>query len=108
MLTGFGSEEMAVQALHEGAIDYIPKDSFSKDSIWGLIKAALETWKRKRAEEELRRKNIELRRYGLLQENANRYTHELSPDTTYYFVVNNTDQSGNTAESSEYRFKYDW
>jgi hypothetical protein len=32
----------------------------------------------------------------------------LSPDTTYYFVVNSTDQSGNSAESSEYRFKYDW
>ncbi|MEA2051915.1 MAG: fibronectin type III domain-containing protein [Euryarchaeota archaeon] len=32
----------------------------------------------------------------------------LSPDTTYYFVVDSTDQSGNTAESSEYRFKYDW
>ena len=32
----------------------------------------------------------------------------LSPDTTYYFVVNNTDQSGNSAESSEYRFNYDW
>ena len=32
----------------------------------------------------------------------------LSPDTTYYFVVNNTDQSGNTAESSEYSFKYEW
>ena len=32
----------------------------------------------------------------------------LSPDTTHYFVVNNTDQSGNSAESSEYRFRYDW
>jgi hypothetical protein len=32
----------------------------------------------------------------------------LSPDTTYYFVVKSTDQSGNSAESSEYRFKYDW
>ena len=32
----------------------------------------------------------------------------LSPDKTYYFVVDSTDQSGNTAESSEYRFKYDW
>ncbi len=32
----------------------------------------------------------------------------LSPDTTYYFVVNCTDQSGNSAESSEYRFKYEW
>lgn len=62
MLTGSGSEEIAVQALHKGAIDYIPKDSFSKDSIGGIIKAALETWKRKRAEEGLRRNNIELRR----------------------------------------------
>ena len=33
---------------------------------------------------------------------------ELSPDTTYYFVVNSTDQSGNMAESSAYNFKYDW
>jgi hypothetical protein len=32
----------------------------------------------------------------------------LSPDTTYYSVVNSTDQSSNSAESSEYRFKYDW
>ena len=32
----------------------------------------------------------------------------LSPDTTYYFAVNSTDQSGNSAESSEYNFKYDW
>jgi len=32
----------------------------------------------------------------------------LSPDTMYYFVVNSTDPSGNTAESSEYRFKYNW
>ena len=30
----------------------------------------------------------------------------LLPDTTYYFVVNSTDQSGNSAESSEYSFKY--
>ncbi len=32
----------------------------------------------------------------------------LSQDTTYYFVVNSTDQSGNSAESSEYSFEYDW
>ena len=28
----------------------------------------------------------------------------LSPETNYYFVVNSTDRSGNSAESSEYRF----
>jgi hypothetical protein len=32
----------------------------------------------------------------------------LLPDTTYYFLVNSTDQSGNSAESSEYSFKYEW
>jgi chitodextrinase len=32
----------------------------------------------------------------------------LSPDTMYYFVVNSTDQSGNSVESSEYSFKYNW
>jgi hypothetical protein len=32
----------------------------------------------------------------------------LSPDTIYYFVVNSRDQSGNSAESSKYSFKYDW
>lgn len=30
----------------------------------------------------------------------------LLPGTTYYFVVNSTDQSGNSAESSEYSLKY--
>jgi len=77
MLTGYGSEEIAVQALHKGAIDYIPKDSLSKDSIWGIIKAALETWKRKRAEEGLRRKNIELWR---LNRDLNDYVHFVSHD----------------------------
>jgi hypothetical protein len=48
-----------------------------------------------------------------LVNNSAKVTHgitltELSPDTTYYSVVNSTDQSGNTAESSEYRFKYEW
>jgi hypothetical protein len=33
---------------------------------------------------------------------------ELSQDKMYYFVVNSTDKSVNSAESSEYSFKYDW
>ena len=58
MHTGFGSEEIAVQALHKGAIDHISKDRLSKDRLGGTIKAALETWKRKRAEEGSKRKNL--------------------------------------------------
>ncbi len=50
MITGSGSEELAVQSLHEGAIDYIPKDHLTRDRLWGTVKAALETWKLKQAE----------------------------------------------------------
>lgn len=64
-------------ARSKGAIDYIPKDSLSKDSIWGIIKVARETCKRKRAEEGLRRKNIELRR---LKRDLNDYVHFVSHD----------------------------
>ena len=60
MLTGFGSEDIAVQSIHDGAIDYIPKDHLTKDRLMGTIKATLETWKRKQAEEELEAKNKEL------------------------------------------------
>ncbi len=70
MLTGFGSEEIAVQSIHEGAMDYIPKDHLTKDRLLGTIKAALEAWKRKQAEEErnklmyeLEAKNTELERF---------------------------------------------
>jgi signal transduction histidine kinase len=70
MLTGFGSEEIAVQSIHEGAIDYIPKDHLTKENLLNTIKLALETWKRKRTEEEkgrlveeLEAKNEELERF---------------------------------------------
>ena len=42
---------------YRSAIDYISKDRLSKDRLGGTIKAALETWKRKRAEEWLKRKD---------------------------------------------------
>ena len=69
MLTGFGSEEIAVQSIREGAIDYIPKDHLTKDRLLSTIKLTLEIWKRKLAEEEKRRlleelgtKNAELKK----------------------------------------------
>ena len=70
MLTGFGSEDIAVQSIHSGAVDYIPKDHLTKDRLWGTIKATLETWKRMQAEDEkkklmceLEAKNTELERF---------------------------------------------
>jgi signal transduction histidine kinase len=69
MLTGFGSEEIAVQSIHEGAMDYIPKDHLTQDRLLSTVKVALEIWKRKRAEadrekvlKELENKNAELQK----------------------------------------------
>nr|CBH38345.1 conserved hypothetical protein, histidine kinase family and response regulator receiver family [uncultured archaeon] len=69
MLTGFGSEDIAVQSIHEGAMDYIPKEHLSQDRLLSTVKVALEIWKRKRAEadrervlKELESKNVELQK----------------------------------------------
>lgn len=69
MLTGFGSEEIAVQSIHKGAMDYIPKDLLTQDKLLTTIKVALEKWMRKRAEadrervlKELESKNAELQK----------------------------------------------
>ncbi len=67
MLTGFGSEEIAVQSIREGAIDYIPKDHLTKDRLWGTIKVTLETWKRMQAEDALSESE---KRYQVLFEHA--------------------------------------
>ena len=62
ILTGFGSEEIAVQSIHEGAIDYIPKSSLTREKLLGAIKLALERWRRINAEEELKKHMKELER----------------------------------------------
>jgi signal transduction histidine kinase len=72
VLTGFGSEEIAVQSIHEGAIDYIPKDRLTKDRLLSTIKITLETWKRKVAEEEKRRLMEELEETNQNLERSNR------------------------------------
>ncbi len=45
MLTGSGSEEVAVQALQEGAVGYLPKGSLSKEKLVEAIDAALKKWR---------------------------------------------------------------
>ena len=44
MLTGSGSEEVAVQALQEGAIGYLPKSNLSPKKLVKTIDAALDKW----------------------------------------------------------------
>ena len=45
MLTGSGNEEVAVQAIQEGAVGYLPKGSLSKEKLVETIDAALEKWR---------------------------------------------------------------
>ena len=44
MLTGSGSEEVAVQAIQNGAVGYLPKASLSKDKLTKTIDDALHKW----------------------------------------------------------------
>lgn len=46
MLTGSGTEEIAVQALQEGALGYLPKDSLSQETLVNAINVALDKWTR--------------------------------------------------------------
>ncbi|MEA3442929.1 MAG: diguanylate cyclase [Chloroflexota bacterium] len=45
MLTGSGSEEVAVQSLQVGAMGYLPKASLSKEKLIKTIDSALEKWR---------------------------------------------------------------
>jgi two-component system cell cycle response regulator len=44
MLTGFGNEEVAVQALQEGAVGYLSKNNLSQEKLVNTIDAALDKW----------------------------------------------------------------
>jgi diguanylate cyclase (GGDEF)-like protein len=44
MLTGSGTEEIAVQALQEGAVGYLSKNNLSQEKLVNAIDAALDKW----------------------------------------------------------------
>jgi diguanylate cyclase (GGDEF)-like protein len=45
MMTGFGTEEIAVQALHRGAIGYLPKSGLSKGKLVETMDDAIKRWR---------------------------------------------------------------
>ncbi len=74
LLTGLGSEELAMEALHIGAADYIPKERVSDKSLDRAIANAIErsrllksirerNERLQRANEELKRKNYQIQRF---------------------------------------------
>lgn len=74
MLTAVGSEDIAMEAVHSGAADYMPKHRVSEKSLHRAISYVVEkdrlrrsvrerTEKLQRANEELRRKNDQIRRF---------------------------------------------
>jgi len=46
IMTGAGNEEMAVQALQEGAVNYLTKANLSEEKLVNTIDAALDKWRR--------------------------------------------------------------
>ena len=48
MLTGSGTEEIAVQALQEGAVGYLSKNNLSREKLVNAIDVALDKWARLR------------------------------------------------------------
>jgi diguanylate cyclase (GGDEF)-like protein len=44
MLTGFGSEDIAVQSMQQGAIGYLSKSKLSKDRLVEIIDHSIERW----------------------------------------------------------------
>jgi len=64
IMTAYGSERLAVRSLKSGALDYVVKRLEDLENLPWTAKRALREWEnilnRKRAEEELRRKNKEL------------------------------------------------
>jgi len=94
MMTGSGSEEIAVRSLQEGAVGYLPKSSLSRENLMKTIDAALEKWRRmqqgKADQEKLERlanfdlltglenRRAILRRLEEQIKHANRYKEELS------------------------------
>jgi signal transduction histidine kinase len=74
LLTGIGSEEIAIEALHAGAADYIPKDRISEESLARAISNSVErarlmrsiddrNQRLMRANEELQRKSDQIQRF---------------------------------------------
>jgi diguanylate cyclase (GGDEF)-like protein len=45
MLTGYGSEEMAVQSLERGAVGYLAKSRLSAESLGDMVDRATEKWR---------------------------------------------------------------
>ena len=74
IMTGVGTEEIAIEALHCGAADYLPKDRVSGTSLNRAVKNSIEkaclqhsindrNERLERANDELRRKNDQIQRF---------------------------------------------
>lgn len=57
VLTGLDDSEMAIEAIQQGAQDYLPKDDLDAETLWRSLRYAVE---RERQEQELRRRNEQL------------------------------------------------
>jgi len=95
MLTGAGSENIAVEAMKLGAYDYIRKDSFDRNHfpvvVYGVYERYLFKKDKEQREARARRLERSLEAFELLSESLSSFAHELN--TTLTSVTQLTDES---------------
>ena len=87
VITSSGSEKIAVEAMKQGAYDYVIKDSQFQDTLPVVIQRSMERYKaekdKKRLEEELRESNEKLKQmYAIKSEFTSMVSHELRTPLT--------------------------
>ena len=82
MVTGEGAEETAVQALQEGAMDYLVKGSFSAEQLQRAVGNAIEKVQMRNALEEQRKRLLEAERQRVMIESLGAACHHLGQPLT--------------------------
>jgi FixJ family two-component response regulator len=102
MLTGEGSEEIAVEAMKKGAADYLVKTSLSRIRLHHAVKSALERAEMLQTIDRQREELLCAERQRVMIESLGAACHHLSQPATAIVacldILKNSDQSSNMRE----------
>ena len=93
LMTAHGTEEIAVEAVRSGAMDYIVKSAETFNDLGHIVQRTLREWghivQRRRAEEALRQSE---KRYRALVETTSDWVWEVDADCIYTFASPNVEE----------------